>query len=88
LSKKNFTITYKVISISVNYLDKFLIKQFMKILKNLKSFIYQFDQFGQPINLMINKDNSYHTVLGSFVSLGIIAFTLFSLNDLLQDLYN
>jgi hypothetical protein len=60
----------------------------MSHLNFFRKILYACDQFGKPINLLVKKNNIYHTPIGAFVSMGIIAFTLFSTYSLVLDLFN
>ncbi len=46
--------------------------------KRMSSFIRSFDLFGEQVNLVVKEKDIYTSLLGSAVSLAIIAFTSFS----------
>jgi len=52
----------------------------------VKHFLYNFDQFGQRINLNIKKNEVHHTFIGSIVSLLIITFISFSFSRMVIDM--
>lgn len=46
--------------------------------KNLKANIRRFDLFGQKVNLLVQKSDTYNTTFGTIISLWIFGFTIMS----------
>jgi hypothetical protein len=56
------------------------------IRRRIRNTIFAVDLFGHPINLMMKKQQMYHTIPGTLVSVGILIFTLFSFVSLLLEM--
>lgn len=60
--------------------------------KSIQTFIlkmiYSADIFGSKFTLFVKKNETYSTLLGSFVSISIICFTLFSFISMVIELFN
>ncbi len=58
------------------------------ISKGFLNFLISFDLFAKPMNLMIKKKQVYNTLFGSLITLAIMIFVIYTLIDLLYDLFS
>jgi hypothetical protein len=65
----------------MDYLNDYNLWIWMK--KKVERLITSLDLFGVPVSLLIKNESTFHTMLGSFMSLGVYAIALISLLSLL-----